>query len=175
MCVRVNSVDTLFTLTLLTSKQSWFTQYVYVTNLILIIVFQYCVSEYNHLHPGALLHRNFWSTSIRVIWARNNMAKSHSCVFGRHFMACRSFHYFLINIPQHPHLTSSSCFSSTSMAYHKQFQIFQLSAQGLCGELCHWMHGWMQHSSHDSDRIVLAMDRFFYHSYCHGSRIYEGT
>jgi len=125
-CVWLKIVHTLLTLRLISSKQPLYTQYFYATNHILIIDLQYCVCMYYHLHPGGLLPLNFWSTTIYTIWVRNGVAQSHSRDFGRQLMACRSFHYFLVNIARLPHHSSSSFFSSISMTYHKQFQISQI-------------------------------------------------
>jgi len=163
--VTLKIVDALLTLTLITSQRPWYTHYLYAMNCILIIDIQHWVSEYHNLHPGALLHLNFWSTSIHIFWVRNDMALSHSCAFGRQYTACRSFPQFLVNIAGLPHLSSSSIFSLISMMYHNQFQLSQPCAQGQCGELCRWMHRWMQHNGRHSDRFVLGMNRSSHNSF----------
>jgi len=91
-CVRLKIVDALLMLTVITSKQPSYTQYLYAKNGILIIDIQYWICKYYHFHPGASLTLNFWSTSIHIIWARSNVALSYSCTFGRQFTTCRSFH-----------------------------------------------------------------------------------
>jgi len=91
-CVRAKIVDALLTLTLITSKQPSYTEYLDPMNSILIIDIQFCVSKYYHLHPGTLWPLNFWLTTFHIIWVRDNMALSQSCAFGRQFNACRSFH-----------------------------------------------------------------------------------
>jgi len=139
-CVRLKIVHTLLTLTLIRSKQPLYTQWLYATNHILIIDLQYCICMYYRLHPGVLLPLNFWSTGSYTISVRNDLALSHSRAIGRQLTACRSFHQFLVNIARLPHHSLSSSFTSISMTYHKQFQISQPSAPGLCGELCSWIH-----------------------------------
>jgi hypothetical protein len=59
----------------------------------------------------------------------------------------------------------SSSFSSISMTYHKQFQISQPCAPDLCGKLCSWIHGWIQHDGCHSYRFVIRTDRSFYDTY----------
>jgi len=166
-CVRLRIINALLTLTSITSKQRSYTQLLYATNRILIIDIHHWVSEYYHLHPGALLPPNVWSTSSQVIWARNDVALSHTCAFGWQFTPCRSFHWFFVNIARLPHPSSSSSLSMISMLYYKQFQLFQLCAPGLCGSLCIWMHGWMQYYSRHSDRFLLHTDHSSNDSYGH--------
>ena len=164
-CVRLKIVDALLTLTMISSTQPSYSQKLCATNRIWIFNIQHCVSEYYHLYQGALLPLNFWSTSIHVIWAGNDVALSHSCACGRQFTACRSFHMFLLNIARFRHLSSSSSFSSNSMTYHKRFQLSQPCAPGLCGDLCSCLHGWIQHSGRHSVRFVLRTDRLSYDWY----------
>jgi hypothetical protein len=57
-CVTVKIVDTKLMLTLITSKQPLYTQWLCVTNLILIIDNQYCIWMCYRLHPGVLLPFN---------------------------------------------------------------------------------------------------------------------
>jgi len=163
-CVRLKIVDALLTLPFITLTQPSYTHYMYATNCILIIDIQHCISEYYHLHPGSLLHHNFWSTSIQGIWARNEMALLHSCAFGRQFVARRFFHLFWVNTARLRHRCSSSFFCSMSMTYHKQFQLSQPCAPGLCWALCSWMHGWLQHNGQHSDRFLLGTDHSSYDS-----------
>jgi len=134
-------------------------------------------NSYTHYwHPILRLHvlsfasrsfitSQFLISAIHAIWVRNDVALSHSRAFGRQFTACRTFHLFLVNIARLPHLSLSSSFSSISMTYHKQFQISQPCARGLCGELCSWIHGWMQHDGRRSDWFVLSTDCSFYDTY----------
>jgi hypothetical protein len=135
-------------------------------NHIPIIDKQYCVSEYYHLHPGALLCLHFWSMSIHVFWARSEVALSHSCAFSLQLLACRSFNYVLINIARHPHGSSSCSFFLISMTYHKHLHIFHPCAPGQWGELCSWRHGWMQYNGRHTDRVVLWTDHAFDNLYC---------
>jgi len=164
-CVRLKIVDTLLTLTLITSKQPVYTQSLYATNHIQIIDIQYCVCKYYRLHPGVLLPLYFKWTAFHTVWVRYDVALSHSSAFGWQFAACRSFHQFLVNIARLPHLALSSFFSSISMTYHKQYQISQPCAQGLSGGLCSWIHGWIRYDHHSWDRFVLNTDRSFYDTY----------
>jgi hypothetical protein len=150
----INHIETVFVYTTIISHK-WYTHYCHPILCFWIIPF----------HPRALLILNFGSTSINLIWARKDIALSDSCAFATQFMAYWSFTFFLINIAQHPHLSSCSSFSSNSMTYHKQFQIFQLCAPGLCGELCSWRLGLMQYNGCNSDRCVLGTDHSSYHSY----------
>ena len=96
---------------------------------------------------------------------RDDVALSHSCKFGRQFMAYRSFHKFLVYIARLPHHSLSGSSSSMSMMYHKQFPISRPCAAGLCGELCSWLHAWMHHDSRHSDRFILSTNRSIYDSY----------
>jgi len=139
-----------------------------------IIVHNDSYTDYWHpilrLHVLSFASRSFITSQflisdIHAIWVRNDVALSHSRAFGRQFTACRTFHYVLVNIARHPHLSLSSSFSSISMMYHKQFQISQPCARGLCRELYSWIHGWMEHVSHRSDWYVLSTDRSFYVTY----------
>jgi len=91
-CVRLKIIDNLLMPILITSKQHLYTQYLYATNHIHIIDIQYCIVMYYRFHPRVLLPFNFCSTAIHPIWVRDNVALSHSCTFGRQFMACGSFH-----------------------------------------------------------------------------------
>jgi len=54
-CVKLKIIDALFMLTLITLTEPSHPQKVYEMNCILIIDIQSCVSEYYHLHSGALL------------------------------------------------------------------------------------------------------------------------
>jgi len=123
---------------------------------------QYCICMYYRLHPGGFLRLTFRSTNIYAIWVWNDVALSHARAFGWQLLACRSFHYFLMNIAQLPHLSLFSSFSSISMMYNKQFQISPSCAAGLCGELCSWIHGWMQHDCCHSDQFVRRTDSSFH-------------
>jgi len=134
-------------------------------NHIHIFDIQYCVCMYYCLHPGVLLPLTFWSTAIYAIWVWNDVALLHSRAVGRQWTSCRSFHSFWVNIARLPHPSLSSSFSSISMTYHKQFQISQSCAPGLCGGLCSWIHGWMQHDGCHSDRFVWRTDRSFHDMY----------
>ena len=69
-CVRLKIGDSLLTLTLITSEQPLYTQYLYATNRILITDLQYCVCIDYRLHPGVLLPLNFWSTAVYAIWEK---------------------------------------------------------------------------------------------------------
>ena len=91
-CIKLEIVNTLLTLTLITSKVPSYTQFWYATNHIHIIRIQYWVCMYYRLHPGVVLPLNFWSTANHAIWERDDVALSHSCAFGWQFRACRSFH-----------------------------------------------------------------------------------
>jgi hypothetical protein len=91
-CASLKVVNTLLTLTLITSKQPLFTQSLYSTNYMNIIDIQYCVCMYYRLHAGGLLPLSFWLTIIHAIWVRDDVALSHSRAFRRQFMACRLFH-----------------------------------------------------------------------------------
>jgi len=71
----------------------------------------------------------------------------------------------LVNIARLPHHSLSSSFSSISMTYHKQFQISQPCAPGLCGKLCSWIHGWIWHDSCGIDWFVMRTDRSSYDTY----------
>ena len=90
--VRLKIVDTQLTLTSITSKQRFYTQWMYATNHIHSIGIQYSICMYYHLHPGVLLPLNFKSTAIHAIWVRDEVALLHSHTFSREFMACWSFH-----------------------------------------------------------------------------------
>jgi hypothetical protein len=136
---------TLLTGTVIASKQCLYNKQSYATNHILIIDIHYCVCMYYRLYPGVLLPLNFWSTAIYATWVRNDVALSHSCSFALQLTACRSYPQFLVNIARLSHHSLSSTFSSTSMMNHKRFQITQRCAPCLCGELCSWIHGWIQH------------------------------
>jgi hypothetical protein len=92
VCLRLTIVDTLLTLTWITSKQPIYTHELYVTNHIRIFDIQYYVCMHYCLHPGVLLPHTFWSTAIYAFWVRNDMALIHSSAFGRQLMASRSFH-----------------------------------------------------------------------------------
>ena len=107
----------------------------------------------------------FLMSASHVIWVRNDVDQSHSRAFGREFTACRTCHSFVVNIARLAHLSLSSSFSSISKTYHTRFQISQPCARGLCGELCSWIHGWMQHDGRRSDWFVLSTDRSFYDTY----------
>jgi len=126
---------------------------------------QYIVSMKNHLHPNTLRALNFWSTTMHVIWAMNDVALSCSSTFGRQSMAYRSIHQCSIYIGRHPHRFSSSSFPSICMTYHKQFPKSRPCAPGLNRELCTWMHGWMQHDGRRSCSSSLHIDRSFYELY----------
>ena len=89
-CVRLNIIDTLLTLTLITSKQPLYTQQLYAMYHIHIIDIQYWVCMWYCLHPGVLLPLNFWSTAIHTIWGRDEVAFTHSHAFGQQFAPCRS-------------------------------------------------------------------------------------
>jgi hypothetical protein len=52
-----------------------------------------------------------------------------------------------------------------SMMYHKQFQISQPCAPGLCRELCSWIHGWIQHNGCHSDWFIMCTDCSFHDTY----------
>jgi len=164
-CVQLNIVDTEFTLKLISSKQPVYTQWLDATIHIHILDLQYCVCMYYHLHLGALLHRKFWSTAIHTIWVRDDMAGSHYRAFGRQFAAYRLSQQFLVYIAQLLRFSISSSFSSISMTYHKQFQISQPCAWGLCGERCGWIHWWMWHDGRRLDRFVMITDCSFYDMY----------
>ena len=123
------------------------------------------VCMYYRLHPAVLLPLNFWSTAIYALWGGKNFAQSHSRTFGWQFVACKSFHQFCVMIAQLPHHFLSSSFSLISMTYHKQFQISQSCAPGLCGELCSWIHEWIRHDGCRSDRFVMRTDRSSYDTY----------
>jgi len=160
-CVRLKIVDALLTLTLLTSKQPSYIQWLYAINRLFIIDIQYCVCGYYHLHPGSLLPLNFWSTSIHIFWVRDDVAPSQLCAFRWQFTAWRSFHMFSVNIARLPHIASCSSFSSISLTYHKRFQISQPCAPGLCGELCSRPRGWIQLDRRHSVRFILGTDPCF--------------
>jgi hypothetical protein len=54
---------------------------------------------------------------------------------------------------------------SIDVTYHNQFQSFQPCARGLCGELCRWIHGEMQHDSSHWNRFVISPLRSFHDTY----------
>ena len=116
---------------------------------------QYIVSMHNHLYPKDSWPVRFWSTTILVIGAMDEIALSHSHSFRQQFTACRSIYWFLITIPDLPYHSSSSCFFSISTTYYKPFLPSQLCAPGLSRELCSWMHGLQQHDGCQSYRFVL--------------------
>jgi len=134
-------------------------------NHILIIDIQNCVCMYYRLHPAVLLPLNFWSTAIYAIWVGDDVALSFSHTFGRQLTVCRSVHSFLVNIARLPHHSLSSSFFSISMTYHKQFQLSQPCAPGLCGDLCSSIHTWIYHDSCPSDQFVMRTDHSFYDTY----------
>jgi len=104
-------VDTLLTLTLITSKLPLYTQLLYATNHIRIFEIQYYVCMYYRLHPGVLLTLNFWSTAIYTIWLRNDVA----------YYILRSFHKFLVNTVRLPNHSLSMVHSTLAHAqtnYH---------------------------------------------------------
>ena len=134
------------------------------------------VSYTHYWHPILRLHvlsfasrrfitSQFLISAIHAIWERNDVALAHSRAFGRQVMASRTFHQFLVNKARLPHLSLSSSFSSTSMMNHKQFQISQPCARGVCREWWSWIHGGMQHDGRRSDWFVLSTDRSFYDTY----------
>jgi len=165
-CERLTIIDsTLLTLTLITSKPPLYTQLLNSTNHIPIIDIQYCVCMCYRLHPGVLLPLNFWSTAIHAIYVRDDVAISHSRAFGWQFTACRSFLWFLVNIARLPHLSLSSSFSLICMTHHMPFQLFHPCAQGPCGEVCRWIHGWMQHDGRRSGRFIMSTDHSLYDTY----------
>jgi len=82
----------------------------------------------------ALWHFNFSSTSINIVWVRNDVDLSDSCTFGWQFKVYRSFHYVLINIARIPHLTSSIFFSSISVTHPSNFIYFYHLCQ-VCAEI----------------------------------------
>ena len=67
-------VDTVLTLTLITSKQPMYTQELYATNDKHMFDIQYYIRMYHRLHQGVLLPLNFGSTAIYTIWVRNDLA-----------------------------------------------------------------------------------------------------
>jgi len=152
-------------LTIITLKEPSNTQSLYATNHIQIIHIKYCICKYYCFHSGASLPLNVWSTAIHVIWVRDDAGLSFSCAFSRQFTACWSFRLFLVNIARFPYLSLSTSFSSIPMTYHKQFQISEPCAWDLCGELCSWIQGWMQHEGHHSDNFILNTDCSVYDSY----------
>jgi len=163
--VKLRIVDALLTLTLIWLKQPSFTKSVDPTNRIHNTDIQHCVCKYYHSHPGALLPLNFWSTAVHTIWVRHDIARSYSSAFCQQFTACRSVHYFLVNIARLSHLSSRSFFFSISMTCCKQFQLSQWCAQDLWVDLCSWIHGWMQHDSCHVDRFIMSTDHTLYDTY----------
>jgi len=121
--------------------------------------------KYYRLHLAALRPLNFWSTTIYVVWVRDEVAQSHSCEFGWQFTACRSFHYVVIHVAWLHHLFSSSSSSSIVMTYHEEFYISQPCAPGLCGELWSLMSAQMPHDGHHSERFIVSTDCSFYDLY----------
>jgi len=89
----------------------------------------------------------------------------HSCPLAGNLRHVDHIPIFLVHMARLPDLSSSSSFSWISMMHHKQFQIFQPCARGLCGELCSWIHGWMLHDSRHSGRFFMSTDRSFYDTY----------
>jgi len=73
-CVWLKIVDTVLTLTLITSKQPLYTQELYATKYILIFDIQFYLCVHYRLHPGVLLPSNFLSTAIYALWVRNDSA-----------------------------------------------------------------------------------------------------
>jgi len=132
---------------------------------ICIIDNQYILSADYFEHPDASLPLTIWFTTTCVIWAIDDVAILCSSTCGRQFVACRSSHYFLINIAWVSHHSWCSYFSSISMTYHKQLSKSWQWGPGLSGELCSWMHGGMQHDACHAYRIVLRSDCSFYESY----------
>lgn len=63
-----------------TSKQSLYCQYLYATNLIVVIDIQYCIFRDYHLEPEAMLHLNFGATTIHIITVMEVVVPSHSHV-----------------------------------------------------------------------------------------------
>jgi hypothetical protein len=164
-CVRLEIVNTQLTLTIIISKQPLYTQYIYATKQTLIIDIQYCVCMCSHLHPAVVLPLNFYLTCIHAIWVREDVALSHSCAFGQQFVACRSFHGILVHIGWLPHHSLSSLAFSIEVTYHNQFQSSQPCARGLCGELCHGIHGEMQHDSSHWNRFIISPLCSFHDTY----------
>jgi len=69
-CLRLKIVEALLTLTLHTSIQWSYSQWMYARNCTVIIDNQYWVVLYYPLHPVALWPLNVWSTTFHVIWVR---------------------------------------------------------------------------------------------------------
>jgi len=145
---------------------------------ICIIDNQYILSPYYYLHPDALSPLTIWFTTTWVIWAINDIAILRSSSFARQFAACRSSHYFVINIAWVSHHSWSSSISSISMTYHTQFSESRPCGPGLSGELYSWMHEGMQHDGCHAYRFVFPFDRSFHdwydityskvvHKFCH--------
>ena len=106
-CVRLKIGDTLLILTSITSKRPLYLHSLDTTIHIHSIDIQYCVCMNCRLHPGVLLHLNFWSAAIHTIWVRDDVALSHSHAFIRQFVACRSSHSCYVDRAQLLHLSLS--------------------------------------------------------------------
>ena len=130
-----------------------------------IIDCQYIVSMYNHLHSKASRHISFWSTTIHVICAMNDIGPSQFSTSGREYTAYRFMHSFLTSMAQLSPISISSSLSSISMTYLKQFSKSRTCAASLSKKFCGSIHGLMQCDGCDSSGFGLRNDRIFYDSY----------
>jgi len=163
--LKLQIVDALLTLHLMTYWQSVGAQLLYVKMHRFVMGSQWIVSMYKHLHPNSSKPLNFWCTTKHIIWVINGVGPSHSNACGWQLTAYISLHSFLIYLAQLSHLSSSSSFSAISMTSHNKFSTSQLYAAGLCSELCSWIHHRMQHHGRHSFSFVLRFHRWIYDLY----------
>jgi len=138
-------VDALLMLTLKTCQQSLDVEKLYTKMHTVIIDSQWIMSKYNHLNPKASRPRDFWCSTIRIIVAIDVDDLSCYSPLGGWFSEYISIHYSLTYIARLPQLSSSSSFCLCSQPYHKQFWKSRWCARGLYGQVCSWMHLWMEH------------------------------
>ena len=121
-CVRLIIIDALLTRRFNISKKPSYTQSLFATNHTLIVDIHYHVSKYYHFHPEALWPLNFWSTSIHVIWVRDEVAYHIPALLARnlqHEDRFPSFWLISLDFLTFPHPGASAQFPWCTIGDHK--------------------------------------------------------